>query len=186
LKAPVIYVAHFLDDPDAIYAEMVKLPWTRRPGFMGHLVPRDEVWIAPYDYRYSRRLYPAYDGWTPELLAIKAKVEKLTGVKYDSVLCNFYRTGKDSVAFHCDCEDEMSSDHPIASVTLGAERVFQMRSKDGKHNEKVTLANGSALVMGAGMQEKWEHAVPKTAKDIGGRINLTFRVMTPGDANVAE
>jgi alkylated DNA repair dioxygenase AlkB len=104
-------------------------------------------------------------------------VEDKTGVQYDSVLCNQYRSGKDSVAYHCDCEAEMSSVHPIASVSLGAERVFQMKSKDSRFTEKMTLGNGSLLIMQAGMQTTWEHAVPKTAKNIGGRINLTFRVM---------
>jgi alkylated DNA repair dioxygenase AlkB len=71
----------------------------------------------------------------------------------------------------------MSSAHPIASISLGAERVFQMRSKDKQFNERITLGNGSLLIMQAGMQETWTHAIPKTVREVGGRINLTFRVM---------
>jgi len=179
LQAPVEYVAGFIQHPDEVYDALLNLPWQRRAdGAFGFPVPRDEVWIAPYPYFYSRRLYPAYDGWTPELLTIKQAVEARTRVEYDSVLCNLYRTGKDSVNFHCDCEREMSSAHPIASVSLGAERDFQMRSKDKSIREKITLGNGSLLIMKAGMQENWEHAVLKTSRNVGGRINLTFRVMT--------
>jgi alkylated DNA repair dioxygenase AlkB len=178
MQAPVTYWPNFIQHPDEIYSALINLPWQRHQASFGYPVPRDEVWIAPYPYKYSGRLYPAYDGWKPELLIIKGLVEEKTGVHYDSVLCNLYRTGKDSVAYHCDCEDEMSSAHPIASVSLGAERVFQMKSKDGRFNEKITLGNGSLLVMRAGMQETWEHAVPKTAKNVASRMNLTFRVMT--------
>jgi alkylated DNA repair dioxygenase AlkB len=177
MQAPVTYWPNFIQRPDEIYSALINLPWQRHRMSFGCLVPRDEVWIAPYPYKYGGRLYPAYDGWTPELLTIKELVEDKTGVQYDSVLCNQYRSGKDSVAYHCDCEAEMSSVHPIASVSLGAERVFQMKSKDSRFTEKMTLGNGSLLIMQAGMQTTWEHAVPKTAKNIGGRINLTFRVM---------
>ena len=55
-----------------------------------------------------------------------------------------------------------------------------MKSKDSRFKEKMTLGDGSLLIMQAGMQTTWEHAVPKTAKNIGGRINLTFRVMVTG------
>jgi alkylated DNA repair dioxygenase AlkB len=114
----------------------------------GYPVPRDEVWIAPYPYRYSGRIYPAYEVWTDTLLSIKKLVEDKTRVKYDSVLCNRYRDGSDSVALHCDCEPEMSSAHPIASISVGAERRFVMEEKEAKIKEAVTLAHGSLLISG--------------------------------------
>jgi alkylated DNA repair dioxygenase AlkB len=179
IAPPVEYIAGFIADPNAIYDSLLGLPWQRYRGAFGQLVPRDEVWIAPFPYKHSGRLYPAYDGWTAELLNIKAKVEDQTRTQYDSVLCNRYRSGQDSVAFHRDCEDEMSPAHPIASVSLGAERLFRMYLKaDPTVKSKMILGNGSLVVMGAGMQQEWEHAVPKTNKPVGGRINLTFRVMT--------
>lgn len=178
MAAPIEYIPGFIRNPNQMYEALLSLPWHRRSdGAFGHPVPRDEVWIAPYPYYYSRRLYPAYDGWTEELVTIKQAVEAKSGVEYDSVLCNLYRTGKDSVAFHCDCEDEMSPVHPIASVSLGAERDFLMQLKDKTVKEKMTLGNGSLLIMKAGMQQEWEHAINKTSRNVGGRINLTFRVM---------
>jgi alkylated DNA repair dioxygenase AlkB len=53
-----------------------------------------------------------------------------------------------------------------------------MEEKEAKIKEAVTLAHGSLLIMAPGMQDAWLHSVPKTAKPSGGRINLTFRVMT--------
>jgi len=177
--APVIYRERFVPNPDDVFAALMRLPWSRRRGAFGHDVPRDEVWVGPRDYVYSGRRYPAYDGWTPELLSIKATVEAATKTQYDSVLCNLYRSGLDSVDKHCDCEPEMSDAHPIASVSLGAARVFRMMPKARrKDTTEMTLAHGSLLVMLPGMQAEWLHWVPKAAREVGPRINLTFRVMT--------
>jgi alkylated DNA repair dioxygenase AlkB len=57
-----------------------------------------------------------------------------------------------------------------------------MQTKDHRFSEKMTLGNGSLLIMHAGMQETWNHAIPKTARTVGGRINLTFRVMVTDKA----
>ena len=40
--------------------------------------------------------------WTPELLELRSKVEKETGLEFNAVLLNFYRNGSDSVAWHSD------------------------------------------------------------------------------------
>ena len=178
LAPPIEYFPAFITDAAATYEALLTLPWQRRKALYGHMVPRDEVWLSPYSYRYGGRLYAAYDGWTRELLAIKEQVEAHTGIRFNSVLCNLYRTGDDWVVYHCDCEPTMSKEHPIASISLGVEREFQMRLKsDHKVKEKMTLASGSLVVMNAGMQQEWEHQVPK-CETKGGRINLTFRVMT--------
>lgn len=177
-QPPIIYYPAFVPAPEEAFAALMSLPWCRRKGVFGHDVPRDEIWIGPHDYVYSNRRYPAYDGWTKELIAIKEMVEDNTETRYDSVLCNLYRSGKDSVAEHCDCEREMSGDHPIASISLGAPRLFRMMPKSDKHAAtEIELAHGSLLVMLPGMQESWLHCVPKTKAEMGPRINLTFRVM---------
>ncbi|RZA06220.1 MAG: alpha-ketoglutarate-dependent dioxygenase AlkB, partial [Proteobacteria bacterium] len=46
-----------------------------------------------------------------------------------------------------------------------------------KTSRELVLNHGSLLIMGGEMQHAWEHSVPKTAKDPGPRINLTFRVL---------
>lgn len=178
MTAPIEYLPGFIPHPDQMYEALLSLPWQRHKALFGHMVPRDEVWISPFAYRYGGRLYPAYDCWTSQLLQIKSLVEAHTSIQFNSVLCNLYRTGNDWVVYHCDCEPTMSAAHPIASISLGAEREFQMRLKaDHKAKEKIVLGNGSLVVMKAGMQQEWEHQVPK-ADTTGGRINLTFRVMT--------
>lgn len=115
--------------------------------------------------------------WTPELLAIREKVETETQVKFNSVLLNLYRNGNDSVAWHSDKEQNFGKNAIIASVTFGETRPFRLRHKFRKDipQVEIPLHHGSLLLMAGTTQSFWEHQIPKTAKAILPRINLTFR-----------
>lgn len=120
--------------------------------------------------------------WTPELLQIKKKVESVSGIVFDSVLLNYYRDGNDSVSWHSDTLPSSGRHHAIASVTFGETRVFKVRRKDDKKWQvEIPLTHGSFLLMGATMQDHYEHHIPKTARMIGPRINLTFRISDKRD-----
>jgi alkylated DNA repair dioxygenase AlkB len=116
--------------------------------------------------------------WTPELLAVKAKVQGQCGIVFDRVLLNYYRDGSDSVAWHSDTLPADGKHHPIASVTFGETRHFKVRHKVRSDISQldIPLTHGSFLLMGETMQDLYEHHVPKTAKKVGARINLTFRI----------
>ncbi|OAZ04576.1 alpha-ketoglutarate-dependent dioxygenase AlkB family protein [Flavobacterium succinicans] len=116
--------------------------------------------------------------WSSLLLAIKEKVEKATQTIYSTVLLNYYRDGKDSNGWHADNEKELGINPIIASLSLGAERVFQLKHNHLK-NQKInlTLEHGSLLLMKGKTQHFWKHQIPKTTKPIGPRINLTFRII---------
>jgi alkylated DNA repair dioxygenase AlkB len=116
--------------------------------------------------------------WTPELQAIREQAEPLAGIKFNSVLLNYYRDGNDSVAWHSDKESIMGSQPVIASVSFGQVRSFDIRNK-ADHNEKysVRLEHGSFLLMKSGLQEQWEHRIAKSTKTMKPRINLTFRLV---------
>ncbi|MBF7093055.1 alpha-ketoglutarate-dependent dioxygenase AlkB [Flavobacterium sp. ALJ2] len=117
--------------------------------------------------------------WTPELLQIKDRVEAETQVKFNSVLLNLYRNGKDGVSWHSDREQDLGKDAIIASVSFGETRVFKLRHKFKKEipQLEIPLHHGSYLLMGGTTQSFWQHQVPKTTKDILPRINLTFRIV---------
>ena len=88
--------------------------------------------------------------WTPELLTIKQAIEPLSGVAFNSVLINYYRDGKDRVAWHSDDEKELGQNPIIGSVSLGAERKFKLRHKQYKTNglkHEILLRHGSFLLM---------------------------------------
>lgn len=119
--------------------------------------------------------------WTTELLAIKASVEQACGMIFDRVLLNYYRDGNDSVAWHSDTLPADGKHHPIASVTFGETRIFKIRHKHRKDIDplEIPLTHGSFLLMGETMQDNYEHHVPKTARKVAARINLTFRISEP-------
>src|SRR5262245_31485322 len=116
--------------------------------------------------------------WTPALLEVKRAVEVPSGTTFNSVLLNQYRTGQDSVAWHSDDEKEFGENPMIASVSFGGTRTFQFRHKKRKAlRASVELTHGSLLIMRGATQHNWLHQIPKTAKEVAERINLTFRVV---------
>jgi alkylated DNA repair dioxygenase AlkB len=91
-------------------------------------------------------------------------------------LC-LYRDGRDSVAWHGDRIGRSSiHDTMIAIVSLGCPRLLMLRPKGGGRTLRFELGHGDLLVMGGSCQRTWEHAVPKTAKPVGPRISVQFRM----------
>jgi len=60
--------------------------------------------------------------WTTTLIKIKSQIEDVANTKFNSVLLNMYRDGKDSVAWHSDDEPELGKNPEIGSVSFGATR----------------------------------------------------------------
>jgi alkylated DNA repair dioxygenase AlkB len=173
-----ILVESFLTpaEAQALLASVQSLPWTRGR-FMGRAVPREEVWMGPYAYKFSgRTLVPA--PWTPETEALRVKIGDHYGGDYNSVLLNRYANEQDSVSWHSDDEPEMDSDHPIASLSLGAAREFLVRPITSKNAvQSYVLTSGSLLLMPPGFQQRYQHCVPKSRTPCATRVNLTFRRM---------
>ena len=144
-------------------------------------VPRLEAWYGDpgKSYAYSGiRMEP--NPWTDELREIKRSIEAELEISFNSVLINYYRDGQDRVAWHSDDEKELGKNPVIGSVSFGAERTFKLRHKRYKENnlkQSIVLKNGSFLLMKGATQHHWMHEIPRTAKPIGPRINLTFRVI---------
>lgn len=116
--------------------------------------------------------------WNPLLMFIKDEIEQACNENFTTVLLNYYRNGKDSNGWHADNEKELGRNPVIASVSFGAERSFHLQHNTIKGQKlKINLEHGSLLIMKGPTQHFWKHQVPKTAKDIGPRINLTFRII---------
>lgn len=117
--------------------------------------------------------------FTEQLLQIKTDVEQVANHKFTSVLLNLYRDGKDSNGWHADNEKELGKNPIIASVTFGEARYFHFKHRHLKNEKyKLLLKHGSLLIMKGEMQHHWLHQIAKTKKEIGARINLTFRTLT--------
>ena len=143
-------------------------------------VPRLQCWMGDHGslYGYSgMRLEPV--PWCDIVQHIRKRIRTLTGLDFNSVLLNYYRDGRDSVAWHADDERELGPDPVIASVSLGAERQFQLRHKRDRQRSqyRLLLRHGSILVMGNTLQNNWLHQLPKAKGLLEPRVNLTFRTI---------
>jgi alkylated DNA repair dioxygenase AlkB len=107
---------------------------------------------------------------TPDRAYANLRLPKLG---YNAMLCNLYRNGNDSVGLHADAEPEMGP--VIASLSLGAERLFRLKRKDGTVAFSERLPHGSLLIMAGKTQKHFKHEVPKEPDVTQPRINLTFR-----------
>ncbi|GAA5931389.1 hypothetical protein JCM3775_005011 [Rhodotorula graminis] len=160
------------------------------------------------DGRQGRRHELEWDGeWRPNV-----------------AVANCYRGAKESVGFHSDVLQYLGPYPTIASLTLGVTRTFRLRpflpsspSSPGAPPREVRtldipLRHNSLLVMHAGCQERFKHAVPpvrggmdlfrvpraamaglseKDRREVEGkgfreRINLTFRHYRPDYAPLSS
>jgi alkylated DNA repair dioxygenase AlkB len=140
-------------------------------------LPRLTAWYGDEGkvYKYSGIIVEP-DPWIRPLIEIKEKIEAVSGTRFNSVLLNLYRTGRDSVSWHSDDEPELGELPTIGSVSLGQTRPFHMRHKRDKSlRATVELTHGSFLLMKGTTQNCWIHEIPKSARSLRPRINLTFR-----------
>lgn len=122
-------------------------------------------------YKYSGHVNQP-EPWTVTLDRARARVAPTA----NAVLLNWYRDGRDSISAHSDDEADMVPEAPIVCLSLGAARTLVFRHKRDKRTVKVTLTNGSVLVMQGSCQRDWTHAIPKETSG-GDRISLTFRTV---------
>jgi hypothetical protein len=112
---------------------------------------------------------------------------------FNYCLLNHYRNGEEYMSYHSDDESSLCPYSPIASVSLGTTRSFDIRHKNNsssssssssssnKNDKKrsriarIPLGDGDVLLMFPPMQEHYEHSIPVEKRVIGERINLTFR-----------
>ena len=167
---------------DLLTTSIEKVPW--RQDFIYMMgkkipIPRLQNWYcetgASYTYSRINLLALEFPSWMEDL---RRRVELSTSETFNAILVNYYRDGKDSNDWHSDDEKELGAYPVIASVSIGAERVFHLRHKVTKQKIKLNLPHGSLLLMGAGIQEYWQHKLSKTSLQVGPRINLTLRYMT--------
>jgi alkylated DNA repair dioxygenase AlkB len=139
-----------------------------------HLQPRLTAWYGDASYTYSGlRLEPL--PWTALLLEIRAAVEAVCGQRFNSVLLNRYRNERDSMGMHSDDEPELGEAPVIASLSYGATRTFILRHKRDKRTVRLALEDGSLLLMSGQLQRNWLHGINKATRQLGERLNLTFR-----------
>jgi alkylated DNA repair dioxygenase AlkB len=161
------------------------LPWEQHTVTVfgkSHPTPRLTAWFGEAGYAYTGAAHPPAE-MPPLLDALRARLERHTGARFNSVLANYYRGGSDSVAWHADDEPELEREPVIASLSVGALRRFSVKARSGwpvvqGPRYDVWLGQGDLLVMSGRSQLDYFHSVPKTSREVGPRVNLTFRWVT--------
>lgn len=146
---------------------------------------RKVAWYGdkPFEYRYSNNTKTALP-WTNILMDLKKRIEEKTGESFNSCLLNLYHNGEEGMAWHSDGEKDLKKHGAIASLSFGAERNFAFKHKTTKERVNVFLQAGSLLVMKDETQDFWLHRLPPTKKQMGARINLTFRTIVENSSNL--
>jgi alkylated DNA repair dioxygenase AlkB len=172
-------------EADALFEEVRQaLPWSvHRIRMFGRHVdsPRLSAWIGDADavYRYSGADFAPHP-WTAALSGLRLRLQDELGTPFNSVLANLYRDGRDAMGWHSDDEPELGPQPVIASVSLGGVRRFLLKHKrDATLRSAFDLPHGSLLVMAGDTQHSYRHALPRTARPVAARINLTFRWIDP-------
>ena len=137
-------------------------------------IPRLTAWVGDAAYRYSGIVNQPIP-WTAALTGLRERLEQQVGAGFNSCLVNLYRDGSDSMGFHSDDEPELGPEPTIASISLGSRRRFVLRHRVSGERWSWDLGAGDLLVMRNESQQDYGHAVPKTAREVGPRMNLTFR-----------
>lgn len=141
-------------------------------------IPRLQQWFGKpgTSYTYSNICMPAvsFPHWIDSL---RQRIESQCEVSFNRALVNYYRDGSDSVDWHADDEPELGAEPVIASLSLGTERVFQLRHNETREHISLSLPHGSLLLMGAGIQNFWQHRIAKVKGLSEPRVNFTFRHM---------
>jgi alkylated DNA repair dioxygenase AlkB len=168
-------------EADALFAALRHaIPWeVHRIRLFGRDVdsPRLSCWIGDpgTGYTYSGAHFEP-NPWPVALRAIRARLAGELRIDFNSVLANLYRDGHDSMGWHSDDEPELGAQPVIASLSLGATRRFVLKHRsDPSRTVALDLPHGSLLLMRGATQANYRHALPRTAKPVGPRINLTFR-----------
>jgi alkylated DNA repair dioxygenase AlkB len=186
-------------------ALLTQLPWeVHRIRMFGRVVdsPRLSCWIGDpgASYAYSGTRFEPHP-WPAVLRPIRERVTAACDGEFNSVLANLYRDGRDSMGWHRDDEPELGPRPVIASLSLGATRRFLLRPVESRQAVRrparppwpgsdmqparraastgLELLAGSLLRMAGATQRRYQHALPRTRRVVGARINLTFRTVRP-------
>jgi alkylated DNA repair dioxygenase AlkB len=150
------------------------------------------AWTQGRVFRYDRYVdEPRLGAWcangrSPEPVLTEAQriLGHGYGIAFDGFALAWYRDGRDGVAFHRDRELRFLDDTVIGVLSLGARRSFLVRPRANRYDHEaprrgathdLAPASGDLLVMGGRCQADWEHAVPKVAHRVGGRVSIQWR-----------
>lgn len=174
---PTAWVDHlprWLTGSDALFQRLLeKVPW---------VAERRWMYDREVDVPRMTCFYPSA-AELPDPMVVRARqdlsdhYEPELGERLTTAGMCLYRSGADSVAWHGDTIGRSKTeDTVVAILSLGWARTLALRPRGGgAARHRFALGHGDLVVMGGSCQRTWEHAVPKTARDVGPRISIQFR-----------
>lgn len=171
----VDHAPNWLGGSDELFAALAdRLGWRQRRDVPMYDRLVDEPRLTSWWQATSGKPEPSR-----ELAELRRQLSATYAVDFDSIGCNLYRDGSDSVAWHGDRHRQTVTDPIVAIVSVGAPRPFRLRPRAtgpsaGAPTHSWRLGRGDLLVMGGSCQHLWEHAVPKV-RAADARMSITFR-----------
>lgn len=166
------------DVADTLLKHVMELPWlrvreARREFFMG---------AGAVTYTYGKgeaaKSYVS-EPYSPEVSTVQYLLNKQYDHRYNVCFLNRYDGQQNQLGWHADDTAGTDFDHPIAVISLGAEREIWWKLKEEKGvvpaDQRQLLEHGSLFVMPAGFQRDHYHRIPKSDRQVGVRVSLTFR-----------
>lgn len=102
-------------------------------------------------------------------------VEELHKAKSLFAWCNLYRDGSDLIDWH---QDQYGGH--LTTVSLGIDRMFQMKKLDTDEITEVKLSHGDVYTWGSEIDSLYEHRIPPAIGLKGERIAVVIWTQTPG------
>jgi alkylated DNA repair dioxygenase AlkB len=166
----------WLAGSDTLFQELLDgAPWGQRQRHMYEGMVDEPRLTAGWSARQG------WEGAPAAVLDVGDRMSERYGLDFDSVHCNLYRDGNDSVAWHGDTVRRSMQEPVVVIVSLGQRRRFLLRPVGGGRSRRYDLGDGDLLVMGGTSQHSWQHCVPKV-RHAGARISVTFRHSRPAGA----
>jgi len=179
--AELIYIKNFIQKEKAkeLFDELKeKVPWVHGIyNMFGKPVKTPRVLYAmrdkDVDITNSYKVTGSME-WLESVELVKNEIEKVSGKTIIYAQLNYYRDGNEYIGPHTD--SEVQNEDIIASISLGATRKFVLsKISDKTQKHTMELEDGSLLIMNENAAKKhYKHALPKM-KNVGPRINITFR-----------
>uniref|UniRef100_A0A7S2XJP2 Fe2OG dioxygenase domain-containing protein n=1 Tax=Attheya septentrionalis TaxID=420275 RepID=A0A7S2XJP2_9STRA len=138
--------------------------------------------VYRYPGNYHGDEWDTYE-WGPTSLIIKEAVETallpLVEQKMNHCVTNFYRNGDDFIDHHSDKDLDLNQDGVIVSISLGDERIMELRRRaEPKDVTRLLLPHCSMLVLGPKTNQEFTHSILKREGSKLPRLSLTMREVT--------
>ena len=177
--APVYLTDNYIDTEtqNLILEELKDLPFDYHES-NGHKLARKTLVMISSEQDMD---IPPYWGtnvhvcqFTPEMERLRLRLIDEHKFEYNVCLLNMYDNGRKNIGWHCDREEQGSTLN-IASVSIGAERMFKFKSMTTNEKVQVLLKSGTLLWMRHPCQSNYLHALSRDDTTTM-RMNMTFRL----------